>query len=410
MAGLYLLAERLIIHSAHQFDTSKEGFERILTLIQGCPDLDRLVARVSRSHGDEGITLKNGQRLQFRTRTAGGGRGFTADCLILDEAMFLTPSHIRALLPTLSARPNPQVWYLGSAGTKTSVAFGRLRRRGYRRDDPRLMYAEWAADICNAFCPPDCTEHDDPAAVDTWLKTNPGAGIRISLDHIRGEYHSMDPESFAMERLGVGDWPVEEDGWAIIDKASWMARHDARSCLEGPFALAVAVPPTREFTAIAAAGANPDGFVHGELTGADTYDYRPGTKWAVKRIIDIWTAQRPAFVVIDKATPAGTFIAELEDAGVIVVSPTTREYAQACGEFRSSVVPGPGDEPMFVHLDQEPVTRAVGAADKRTLTGLWAWDSVGIDVSPIEAITLACWGYKQHLYAKSAATPWAVWG
>src|SRR4051812_15158094 len=89
LAGLFLYGERLIIHSAHQFDTSKEAFERILTLIEGTPELRAEVSRISRSHGEEGVELRNGQRLRFRTRTKGGGRGFTCDTLMLDEAMYL---------------------------------------------------------------------------------------------------------------------------------------------------------------------------------------------------------------------------------------------------------------------------------------------------------------------------------
>lgn len=130
LAGLYLLGERLIVHSAHQFDTSLEAFSRILVLIESTPDLDREVMRVSRSHGEEGIELKSGQRLRFRTRTRGGGRGFTGDCLILDEAMYLGPQIMAALLPTLSARPNPQIIYTGSAGTKESIQLGRVREIG----------------------------------------------------------------------------------------------------------------------------------------------------------------------------------------------------------------------------------------------------------------------------------------
>lgn len=37
LAGLFLLGERLIIHSAHQFDTSLEAFRRLLFLIEDTP-------------------------------------------------------------------------------------------------------------------------------------------------------------------------------------------------------------------------------------------------------------------------------------------------------------------------------------------------------------------------------------
>src|SRR5690606_27952937 len=111
LAGLFLLGERLIVHSAHEFATAEEALERMVALIEGCPDLSRRVKAVKRSHGQEGIYLTNGQRLRYRTRTKGGGRGFTADCVILDEAMVLPEAFIGALMPTLSARPNPQLWY-----------------------------------------------------------------------------------------------------------------------------------------------------------------------------------------------------------------------------------------------------------------------------------------------------------
>jgi hypothetical protein len=79
LTGLFLLGERMIIHSAHQFDTSLEAFRRLLELIEDTPELDKRVKRVSRSHGEEGIEFKGGQRIRFRTRTKGGGRGFSGD-------------------------------------------------------------------------------------------------------------------------------------------------------------------------------------------------------------------------------------------------------------------------------------------------------------------------------------------
>src|SRR5687768_16157892 len=149
-ARLFLLDERVIIHPAHQFGTSLEAFSRLLALIESTPDLDRRIKRVSRSHGEEGIELKAGQRVRFRGRTKGGGRGFTADCLILDEVMHLPEAFHGALLPTLSARPNPQVWYTGSAVNHEvhdhGIVFARVRQRGHDGDDQGLAYMEWSAD------------------------------------------------------------------------------------------------------------------------------------------------------------------------------------------------------------------------------------------------------------------------
>jgi hypothetical protein len=140
LTGLFLLGEQLIIHSAHQFDTSLEHFRRLLELIESTPDLDKRVKRVSRSHGEEGIELRGGQRIRFRTRTKGGGRGFTGDLVLLNEAMDLAESSIGALIPTMAATSmtgNPQVWYTGSAVDQAvhehGVAFARIRERGMAR-------------------------------------------------------------------------------------------------------------------------------------------------------------------------------------------------------------------------------------------------------------------------------------
>jgi hypothetical protein len=151
LAGLFLLGERLLIHSAHQFDTSLEAFSRLESLIADNDEFSSRVKKITRSHGEEGITLTNGQRVRFRTRTKGGGRGFSCDCLILDEAMILPTSSHGALLPTLSARPNPQVWYTGSAVDQNVHEHGEvltsIRERGLKQDDPALAYFEWSADV-----------------------------------------------------------------------------------------------------------------------------------------------------------------------------------------------------------------------------------------------------------------------
>jgi hypothetical protein len=91
------------------------------------------VKSVKRSHGEEGVYLKDGRKLLYKTRTKGGGRGFSADLLISDEAMFLAEAFLGALMPVISARPNPQMWYMGSAVDQKTmdhgVVFARLRQR-----------------------------------------------------------------------------------------------------------------------------------------------------------------------------------------------------------------------------------------------------------------------------------------
>jgi phage terminase large subunit-like protein len=41
LAGLFLLGEQLIIHSAHEFATAEEALERMAQILEASPDLSR---------------------------------------------------------------------------------------------------------------------------------------------------------------------------------------------------------------------------------------------------------------------------------------------------------------------------------------------------------------------------------
>lgn len=413
LAGLFLFGERLIIHTAHLFKTSGEAFERVVTLIQNTPELRKEVDRIPRSKGEEGVVLRTGQRLLFATRTKGGGRGLTADCVILDEAMYLDDPQMAALMPTLSARPNPQIWYTGSAGDEDSTQFGAVRARALKGGDPRLFYAEWSIDGCNEFCPKDCTAHDRDDDVASYAKANPGLGIRISTEYIEDERRSLDREYFRRERLGVGTWPTHRDsGWGVISSAAWAACADQTSQIEGKFAIGVDTSPDRSFTCLAVAGLNGAGLTHVEVTGdGESYDHRPGTAWVVDSVLRIWRSQKPLCVVIDKASQAGSFVDPLEAAGVKVVCPTSREYAHACGELYSSAVPQRGESISLAHLGQAPLTSAVAAAVQRPLADTWAWSrsQSSEDITALCAATLAAWGFKKLANEAPSVAPWAAW-
>lgn len=130
LAGLFLFGEMLQTHTAHRFDTAIEHFRRVRYLIENTPDLMRKVKKIREANGDEGIELKNGARLNFKARSKGSGRGFSGDLVVLDEAYYL--GDLGDLLPTLSARPNPQVWYTSSAPLPKAESdpLRRLIRRG----------------------------------------------------------------------------------------------------------------------------------------------------------------------------------------------------------------------------------------------------------------------------------------
>jgi phage terminase large subunit-like protein len=290
--------------------------------------------------------------------------------VIFDEAFEMSPQMIEALLPTLSARRNPQVWYTSSAplaDTRSDVLRA-LCRRGRAGTSPRLAYFEW--------CGEDGAGLDDP---EVWAQANPGLGLRVSEGFIRDvERVSMSDEGFARERLGI--WQ-ETERPSVIPVEKWAAAADARSQIAGPVSVAVDVTPERSGAAIAVAGRRKDGRLHGEVVDAGG-----GTGWVVPRLQRF--VLKPAAVVVDERAAAGGLVRDLEAAGFKVVAVSSSEMVKACGEFYDDVV-----NDRFRHLDQPELNTALFGARKRDVGDAWAWHrkSSSVDISPLVAVTLARW-------------------
>ena len=63
LAGLFVFGERLQIHTAHEFPTANEAFLRMVNVIDANPDLSRKVQKIRYANGEQGIELRNGERL-----------------------------------------------------------------------------------------------------------------------------------------------------------------------------------------------------------------------------------------------------------------------------------------------------------------------------------------------------------
>lgn len=395
LAGLFVLGEELIIFSAHQFDTSLEIFRRLVGIIENTPELVSQV-KLNRgkvgtySHGAEGVELRNGQRVRFKARSSGGGRGFSADCLILDEAMILKESMIGNVLPTLSARRNPQVWYAGSAVDQAvhedGIVFARLRERGIAHDES-VAWFEWSVDRDEYMAKPN--HGNDPRA---WGQANPGMGIRISPEYIANERRSMAEPTFMTERLGIGDWP-RTDGHANrpIAPEDWLDCLDRGGKMVGPVVLAFDVTPDRSHTALAAAGAS--GSRSAGISVVDVINHARGTNWLAERLRTLCQKHQVTAIVCDASGPAGSLLSDLQDLHTEIVPVSAREQAHACGVLFDAVT----DRTMR-HGGTPELMAAMDGAATRPLSDAWAWSrkSSSVDISPLVAVTLALWGHQQY--------------
>lgn len=378
LAGLFLLGEQLILHSAHEYKTAQEAFLRIKHYIENNDDLRKRCRKPRTANGEQGIEMLNGQRLRFVARSKGSGRGFAADCVILDEAYELGPEQMAALLPTLSARPNPQLWYASSAGMESSTQLRAVRERGIIGSDPGLAYFEYSAD-------PRCDLDDREA----WAQANPALGIRVSEEFVELERAAMPELEFGRERLGIWD---DSRRNALIPFDVWEGLIDRTSQPADPVTFALDVTPDRSASSIGMASRRRDGLWHTEVV-----DARYGTSWLVDRMVDLCHRWNPVTVRLDPAGPAGSFVPALTEAGVDVTLTTARELAQACGAFYDAVM-----AEKLRHIDQTPLTAAVHMARQRPLGDAWAWHRKDnqTDLSPLVAVTLAMFGHAQ-----SAAEP-----
>ena len=385
LVGLFLDDDcKLIIHTAHLFDTSLEAFVRLLDLIQNTPELARQVRSVKTGNGKESITLLDGSRIVYKARSKSSGRGWSCDLLVLDEAMMLDDVMLAALVPTLSARPNPQVWFTGSAVDQEvhdkGFALARVRERG-RAGDPTLAYVEFAADATLD----ELLEHPERLDDETlWEQANPAYGVRITAEAIAHERRTMSDRAFAVERLGAGDWPVTDpDAVGVIPAEVWRSLIDKDSTIAGPRTLAFDVTPSRSHGAISVAGRREDDLLHVEVI-----DHREGTGWMADRIAQLVSSHDVEVVRCDERGPAASLLHDLAARGVLVHKLDTSEAVQACGEFIDMA-----SQDRLRHGGQPALNSAVAGAVKRPVgeSFMWARSRSSADISPLVACTLAGW-------------------
>jgi hypothetical protein len=280
---------------------------------------------------------------------------------------------------------------MGSAVDQTimedGTAFARVRDRALRGDHDRLAYFEWSLDAES----PDVV--GDEVALDprSWAATNPALGIRISPDYLEAEARELDSRGFAVERLGVGDWPpVDGSGSQVISLEKWDALADDPASggarMLDPVVLAFDTTPDRSMTSVVACGLRADG-----LPQLEVVDRRPGTGWVAERLAELVERHQVETVYVDAAGPAGSVLHKAAELGVPVEAVSAPDHAKACGLMFDTV-----DERGLRHLGGLELRQAVRGATKRPLGDAWAWSRKNstVDISPLVAATLALWGYS----------------
>jgi phage terminase large subunit-like protein len=344
-------------------------FSRILDLIEQFPALERRVESVMRAVNREYIRFTSGQTIRFKARSTGSGRGFSCDCLLLDEAQILGAAAWSAILPTMSARPNPQAWLLGTPPTENDdgEVFERLRSIGLEGKEPRVAYLEWSADPDAAI--------DDP---ETWASANPAYGTRIGHEAIATELASMGEEQFRMERLGI--WPSLARHIPVLKASAWRnLLRDGPAADTAPAALAVDMSHAMQISVTGS-------WVLGEVIHVEEVWAGDDVAAAVEWISA--AAKRRIPVLIDGFSPAAQMIPELSARGVKAKRTTAGDMTKGCLIFETRANAG-----TLSHSGQPQLAAAVAGARKRPIgdAGGWGWDrrDATVTIHPLVAATLA---------------------
>ena len=377
LAWLYLWRVPLILHSAHLFKTSKDAFRRLVVHIRNTPWLMEQTARIVAGNNEMSITLKpdrdlgetpeTAPRMEFVARSKGGGRGFSANRLVLDEAYDLPDLELDAAMPTLSAQADTQIIVTSSAPMVDSVTLRRIRARMVAGDDDDLAGLEWSVDPDNY----------DPDSEADWAMSNPGYGIRIRKRSIQMERNNMSEAGFARERLGI---PDEDSAAAAFDM--------------GKFAAAESDTAAPASKVVLALDASPDG-ADGALYACDgqvveQVAVRPGLGWCVELAVAAARKQR-ADVVVDPSGPAGALVPHLAPIlGKKLRLIGARDKAQACGAFDQALTSG-----QLTVRRSGPLRSAVESSRrKKAADGLWVLRRAegAASIAPAYAAVLAYWG------------------
>lgn len=386
IAGALLFGERLIVVSAHQSDTARETFNKFIEQIEANPALESRLrggtirGGVMNAINRESIKFANGATIKFKARTGTGGRGFSSDCLFLDEAQILDDRAWASINSTMSAMANPQVWLLGTPPTidDDGVVFGKIRESALSKSAQSLAWCEWSAE-----------PGDDPALEETRAKANPAWNTRINHEVVDGEYETYTRQQFALERLGI--WFDKSSLHPpVIDPDDWDALIGPAPT-DGRTAYGVRFDPSGAQVAISVAMAD------GKKRFVETLDRGSPTsrmEGMVDFLADRW--RDCDAIVIDGRGAADVFEKRLLEAGVQarkIVRATTPQASGAYAGLLDLV-----ETKRLRHSGQEGLTESIECSKRRNIgtQGAWGYEPnhPGGDSTPAESAALAISGLR----------------
>jgi len=362
-----------ILHTAHRTTTSAAAFNRLLEIMEEAGLEEGEDYRKIKAIGREQIILKDGGRIDFRTRTSTGGLGESFDLLVIDEAQEYTDDQESALKYTIAASPNPQTIMIGTPPTPISsgTVFTKYRNNVLEGILEDSGWAEWSVE-----------EQSDVRDVDLWYETNPSLGIRLTERTIRSEVGD-DEIDFNIQRLGL--W-IRYNQKSAISENEWMAlKVDTLPKLKGKLFVGIKYGYDGVNVAMSIAVKTVDDNIFVEAI--DCQSVRNGNAWIISFLKEADVQE----VVVDGASGQNLLAQEMKDAGLKKpILPTVKEIIIANSTFEQALF-----QQTIRHREQPSLSQVVTNCEKRNIgtSGGFGYRSQieEYDIALMDSVILAHW-------------------
>ena len=359
-----------ILHTAHRTTTTHSAWERLLGLLEKA---GMEVVSSYRAFGKEHIEVKDGGKIEFRTRTSKGGLGEGFDLLIIDEAQEYQDDQESALKYVVTDSRNPQTIFCGTPPTPVSsgTVFTKFRKATLEGDTVNAGWAEWSVN-----------EQSDPRDRELWYETNPSLGTVLTERAVTDEIGS-DPVDFNIQRLGL--W-IRYNQKSAISKVEWNElKADTMPELTGEIFAGVKYGRDGANVALAVAVRTKDGHIFVEAI--DCREVRAGPGWIVN-YLKAWNARK---VVIDGANGQKILADEMKEYGIKKpILPTASEVIAANAAFEQGLFGR-----NIRHMGQPSLVNVVGNCEKRAIgsNGGFGYRSIkeGAEIALLDSVILAYW-------------------
>lgn len=390
---------KTVLHSAHEFKTAVDGFDRLRGVIESTPQLMLKVENIYTGAGQQQIILKRrkgqrslGDRIKFVARSKSSGRGFSADVLVYDEAQELATAARDALTYTQSTIPNRQEFLTGTVPDEAEnefEVFEGLRDRGRNPEgNPRTLWMEWSPEGSDD---PDAAQLIDVLDPVVWSDANPARGIRISDDTIQ-EQHDRDTsagkESFRRERASI--WPArraaEDVSLNDLDFEAWDEQADPALSHGETRVLSIRVADSGGYATVGVASRLEDGRIYVEHLRTDLQ-----TLWTPAYAKRVYDELGCVSLVLDEKKCAG-ILSDLKRAGLRWLGLRPSELAGAHASFVESANAG-----QVAHRGQIELDAALRFATTRAVGGYgstWDQSTEQEPVTHAHVVTESHWGVK----------------